>query len=32
MREIRNMKEITIVLVILILAVWMWKPRKGGEK
>ena len=28
-KEMQAMKEVTIVLVILILAVWIWKPRKG---
>ena len=31
-RETQAMKEVTIVLVILILAVWAWKPRKGGRE
>ena len=30
-KEIRAMKEVTIVMVILILAVIAWRPRKGGK-
>lgn len=32
LREIRSMKEVTIVLVILLLAVWAWSDTKKGGK
>ena len=32
LRGIRTMREVTIILLILILAVWMWRPRKGGKR
>ena len=33
LREIRSMKEVTIVLLILLLAVWAWSDtRKGGKE
>lgn len=31
-RELNNMKEITIVLLILLLAVWAWSDTKKGGK
>ena len=31
LKELKAMKEVSIVLLILIIAVWLWKPREGGS-